>query len=72
MTQVITGQSVFALVDGHRMHVYQTGIEGGPKLVFMSGSGTVSPVHDFKILYQELAREEAAHARMIRSLLEQM
>ena len=55
MTQVITGQSVFALVDGHRMHVYQTGIEIGPKLVFMSGSGTVSPVHDFKILYQELA-----------------
>ncbi len=26
------------------MPVYQTGIERGAKLVFMSGSGTVSPV----------------------------
>ena len=55
MTQDTSGHSVFALVAGHCMHVYQTGIESGVKLVFMSGSGTVSPVHDFKILYQELA-----------------
>ena len=56
MKQHITGHSEFTLVEDHRMHVYQTGIESGPKLVFMSGSGTVSPVHDFKVLYQQLAK----------------
>ena len=44
MTQEISGHAVFTLAEGHRMPVYQTGIERGAKLVFMSGSGTVSPV----------------------------
>ena len=48
-------RSVFALIDKHRMHVYETGVESGTTLVFMSGSGTVSPVHDFKVLYEKLS-----------------
>ena len=48
-------RSVFPVIDKHRMHVYETGVESGTTLVFMSGSGTVSPVHDFKILYEKLS-----------------
>ena len=48
-------RSEFALVDGHRMHIFVTGAESGTTLVFMSGSGTVSPALDFKILYEKLS-----------------
>lgn len=41
-------------IDNHRMHVFATGDESKPKLVLMSGSGTVAPVFDFKILYEKL------------------
>ncbi len=41
-------------VDGHKMHVFRAGDDNKPKLVFMAGSGTVSPVYDFKILYEKL------------------
>ena len=44
----------YVVIDGHRMHVYRTGNENGPKLVFMSGSSTVAPAYDFKILYEKL------------------
>ena len=37
-------------VDGHKMCVYTTG-EGEQTLLFLSGSGTVSPIRDFKSLY---------------------
>lgn len=55
MTLERNERSVFALIDKHRMHVYETGVESGTTLVFMSGSGTVSPVHDFKVLYEKLS-----------------
>ncbi len=41
-------------IDGHKMHVFSVGDDSKPKLVLMSGSGTVAPVYDFKILYEEL------------------
>ena len=41
-------------IDNHKIHVYRTGDENKPKLVFMSGSSTVAPVYDFKILYEKL------------------
>lgn len=37
-------------VDGHKMCVYTTG-EGERTLLFLSGSGTASPILDFKSLY---------------------
>ena len=44
-------------VEGHRMHIFRTGKEAGQKLLFLSGSGTVAPSLDFKILYQKLETE---------------
>jgi len=41
-------------VDGHNMCVYTAG-EGEQTIVFLSGSGTASPILDFKPLYERLA-----------------
>lgn len=41
-------------IDNHKIHIYKSGNKDKTKLVFMSGSGTVSPVYDFKILYDKL------------------
>ena len=43
-------------VNGHNMSVYTEG-EGEKTLVFMSGSGTCSPILDFKSLYSLLSDE---------------
>ncbi|MBP5604545.1 MAG: alpha/beta hydrolase [Ruminiclostridium sp.] len=45
----------FAEINGHKLHIFRCGDETGPKLIFMSGSGTVAPMYDFKILYEKLA-----------------
>ena len=55
MEQELHHNGEYVLVNDHKMHVYRAGNINGPKLVFMSGSGTVAPVYDFKILYQKLA-----------------
>ena len=39
------------------MHVFAAGDENKAKLVLMSGSGTVAPVYDFKILYEKLVSD---------------
>ena len=44
-------------ICGHKLHLFRTGNENKPKLVIMSGSGTVSPVYDFKILYEKLVSD---------------
>ena len=44
----------FVEVDGHKMNVYTEG-KGEHTLLFLSGSGTVSPVLDFKSLYSLLS-----------------
>lgn len=41
-------------VNGHKIHVYRDGREDAPSIVFMSGHCTVSPVYDFKVLYEKL------------------
>ena len=41
-------------IDNHRMHVFAAGDENKPRLVLMSGSGTVAPMYDFKVLYEKL------------------
>lgn len=40
-------------VDGHKMCVYTEG-EGDKTLVLMSGSGTITPILDFKSIYPQL------------------
>ena len=41
-------------INGHKIHVYREGNKDAPKIVFMSGHCTVSPVYDFKVLYEKL------------------
>jgi hypothetical protein len=40
-------------VNNHKLHIYTEG-EGKPSLVFLSGSGTPSPLYDFKALYSKM------------------
>lgn len=45
-------------VNDHKIHVYSEGISSEkPTLIFMSGSGTVAPVYDFKSLYSKLTNK---------------
>jgi pimeloyl-ACP methyl ester carboxylesterase len=43
-------------VNNHKIHIYTEG-EGNPNLIFMSGSGTYSPMYDFKALYSKMTDE---------------
>ena len=43
-------------VNNHKMHVYSEG-KGNFTLVFMSGSGTCSPMYDFKSLFSKMSDE---------------
>lgn len=51
----------YVVINGHKLHIYRTGRQDKPKLIFMSGSATISPVYDFKILYSKLVE----HYRII-------
>ncbi len=42
-------------IQKHKMHIFTAGNAGNPKLVLMSGSGTVAPMYDFKTLYEKLS-----------------
>lgn len=44
-------------IDGHNIHIYRQGDKDKPKIVLMSGSGTVAPVYDFKVLYEKLSKD---------------
>ena len=44
-------------IDGHNIHVYRQGNKDKPRIVLMSGSGTVAPVYDFKVLYEKLSKD---------------
>jgi len=43
-------------VNNHKIHVYTEG-KGSVSLVFMSGSGTSSPMYDFKTLFSKMSNE---------------
>ena len=42
--------------EGNKLHVYTKG-KGDKTLVFMSGFGTSSPLYDFKVLFDKLAKD---------------
>lgn len=44
-------------IQGHNIHIYSQGDKDKPRIVLMSGSGTVAPVYDFKVLYEKLAKD---------------
>lgn len=54
MENIIKHNGELVTVNKHNIHVFRQGDENNPKIVFMSGSGTVAPVYDFKILYEKL------------------
>ena len=41
-------------INGHKIHIYRDGNLDAPTIIFMSGHCTVSPVYDFKVLYEKL------------------
>ena len=41
-------------INEHKIHIYRDGNAGAPKIIFMSGHCTVSPIYDFKVLYEKL------------------
>ena len=44
-------------INEHKIHVYRDGNADAPVIVFMSGHCTVSPVYDFKVLYEKLLHD---------------
>jgi len=44
----------FITINEHKIHVYRDGNADAPAIVFMSGHCTVSPIYDFKVLYEKL------------------
>ena len=54
MENIIKHNGELVTINKHNIHVFRQGDENKPKIVFMSGSGTVAPVYDFKILYEKL------------------
>ena len=57
MGQELRHNGEYVIVKNHKIHIFRAGNNNGPKLVFLSGSGTVAPVYDFKILYQKLLND---------------
>lgn len=54
MEKMLKNNGEFVTINNHNIHIYRQGNKNKPKIVFMSGSGTVAPVYDFKILYEKL------------------
>ena len=57
MGKKLVNNGEFVKINQHNIHIYIKGNVDKPKIVFMSGSGTVAPVYDFKILYEKLVDE---------------
>lgn len=57
MNSILECKGELVNVQGHNIHIYRQGDKDKPKIVLMSGSGTVAPVYDFKILYEKLAKD---------------
>ena len=54
MKNALKPNGELVLINGHNIHVFRDGNINAPKIVFMSGHCTVSPVYDFKVLYEKL------------------
>ena len=47
----------FVTINEHKIHIYRAGNPDAPAIVFMAGHCTVSPVYDFKVLYEKLLQD---------------
>ena len=54
MKEKINCNGELVTINEHKIHVYRDGNADAPAIVFMSGHCTVSPVYDFKVLYEKL------------------
>lgn len=57
MKSILECKGDFVNINCHNIHIYRQGDKDKPKIVLMSGSGTVAPVYDFKVLYEKLAEK---------------
>ena len=57
MKEIIKCNGELVTINGHKIHVYRNGNADAPVIVFMSGHCTVSPVYDFKVLYEKLLHD---------------
>ena len=56
MKEILKCKGDLVDIKGHNLHIYRQGDKDKPKIILMSGSGTVAPVYDFKVLYEKLAK----------------
>ncbi len=56
MKSIFECKGDFVKIDGHSIHIYRQGNVNKPKIILMSGSGTISPEYDFKVLYEKLSK----------------
>lgn len=54
MKKVLKPNGELVLVNGHNIHVFRDGNINAPKIIFMPGHCVISPVYDFKELYEKL------------------
>ena len=57
MKNIIKCNGELVTINGHKIHVYRDGRADAPTIVFMSGHCTISPVYDFKVLYEKLLKD---------------
>lgn len=50
MNDVLKYNGDLVNVNGHNIHIFRQGNISKPKILLMSGSGTIAPVYDFKVL----------------------
>lgn len=57
MNDILKHNGELVNINGHNIHIYRQGNLSKPKILLMSGSGTVAPVYDFKVLYEKLSKD---------------
>lgn len=57
MKEILKCNGELVTVNHHKIHVYRDGNPDAPVILFMSGHCTVSPVYDFKVLYEKLLHD---------------
>ena len=57
MKETLNCNGELVTINGHNLHVYRAGNPDAPAIVFMAGHCTVSPVYDFKVLYEKLLQD---------------
>ena len=57
MKEIIKCNGELVSLNGHKIHVYRDGNADAPVIVLMAGHCTISPVYDFKVLYQKLLHD---------------